>query len=316
MPIVTIFDPIQSEMSRIEEKVDHVISSAPPEMSEQLGHVLRGGKRIRPALTMLAGKFYHYDIDLLIPAATAMELLHAATLLHDDTIDNSHFRRGKPTVSSLWGDFNAVLLGDYVFATSACMASETGSIRVMRAFAQALMSICTGEIGESVNPFNNSREYYFQTIGNKTASLFSTAAEVGAVLSNAPEEMIQSLKEYGRNLGMSFQIVDDILDFIGQKEAMGKPVASDLSRGIFTLPVILLLESSEDSWVKEVLGRDKNRGIETLMKAVHSSSVLEECYAIARDFRSRACFALEQLPYHPVHDSLISLADYVIERKE
>lgn len=303
-------------MARIEEKVSLVIKSAPAGMSKQLGHVLEGGKRVRPALTMLAGKFYNYDIDLLIPAATAMELLHAATLVHDDTIDESNYRRGKPTIGNLWGNYNAVLLGDYLFAASACMTSETGNVRVMRRFAQTLMSICTGEIDETINPFNNSKEYYFQTIGNKTASLFSNSAESGAILSQAPEDVIKSMKEYGHNIGMSFQIVDDILDFTGQADKMGKPVAIDLSRGVFTLPVILFLERDEGLSVLATLDKDKKSGVNLLMEAIHKSTVLDECYDIARNLCARACEALEELPDNDAHDSLIKLANYIVERKE
>lgn len=316
MTIASIFDPIKPEMVKIEEKVGQVIRSAPSGMSKQLAHVLEGGKRVRPALTMLSGKFYRYDMDLIAPAATAMELLHAATLVHDDTIDESNFRRGKPTIGHLWGNYNAVLLGDYLFAASACMTSETGNVRVMRRFAQTLMSICTGEIDESINPFNNSKEYYFKTIGNKTASLFANSAESGAILSEAPEDIIKSFKEYGHNIGMSFQIVDDILDFTGQEEKMGKPVAIDLSRGVFTLPVILFLERHESRSVKELLNKDKKDGIRSLMEAVHKSSVLDECYDIARDLCSRACTALERLPDNAAHDSLIEITKYIIARKE
>jgi len=305
-------------MVQVEEKLDQVIGAAPPEMVEQLSHALKdGGKRIRPALTLLAGKFHRYSLDLLLPMATAVELLHSASLIHDDTIDNSHLRRGKVSINRLWGNSNAVLLGDYLFAASARMTTETGNIRVIRLFAQTIMDICSGEIEESLNPFNKSREQYFQRINNKTASLFSTAAESGAVLSDAPEEVVQSLKNYGYNLGMGFQIVDDILDFIGQKETMGKPVVSDLARGIFTLPVILLLERPEGGRVKEISDndKDKRKGIKLLMKMIRNSPVLEECYYIAQDFCSRACSALEQLPRNSVYDSLTNLTGHITERK-
>ena len=303
-------------MAQVEDRLDEVARTAPLEMIDQLKHALKdGGKRIRPALTLLTGKFYKYNLDLLLPMATGVELLHTATLVHDDTIDDSQLRRGKASIKHRWGNSNAVLLGDYLFATSAGMVAETRNIRVIKLFAQTLMTICTGEIEESVSIFNKSRERYFQTIGDKTASLFAAATESGAVLSKAPEDVVQSLKSYGYNLGMSFQIVDDILDFVGQKETLGKPVASDLSKGIFTLPVILLFERPENNEVREAFEKDSRRGTKQLMEMVYNSSVLDEGYRIAQDFASRACSALERLPRNTVYDSLTDLAGYVTERK-
>ena len=303
-------------MAQVEDRLDEVARTAPLEMIDQLKHALKdGGKRIRPALTLLTGKFYKPNLDLLLPMATGVELLHTATLVHDDTIDDSQLRRGKASIKHRWGNSNAVLLGDYLFATSAGMVAETRNIRVIKLFAQTLMTICTGEIEESVSIFNKSRERYFQTIGDKTASLFAAATESGAVLSKAPEDVVQSLKSYGYNLGMSFQIVDDILDFVGQKETLGKPVASDLSKGIFTLPVILLFERPESDEVREAFEKDSRRGTKQLMEMVYNSSVLDEGYRIAQDFASRACSALERLPRNTVYDSLTDLAGYVTERK-
>ena len=316
MSIGSIFKPVQPEMAQVEDRLDEVARTAPLEMIDQLKHALKdGGKRIRPALTLLTGKFYKYNLDLLLPMATGVELLHTATLIHDDTIDDSQLRRGKASIKHRWGNSNAVLLGDYLFATSAGMVAETRNIRVIKLFAQTLMTICTGEIEESTSIFNKSRERYFQTIGDKTASLFAAATESGAVLSKAPEDVVQSLKSYGYNLGMSFQIVDDILDFVGQKETLGKPIASDLSKGIFTLPVILLFERHESDEVREAFEKDSRRGTKQLTEMVYNSSVLDEGYRIAQDFASRACSALERLPRNTVYSSLTALAGYVTERK-
>ena len=311
MDINSIYRPVQPEINRVEGRLDEVARSAPSEMVEQLKHALKdGGKRVRPALTLFAGKFFKYNLNLLIPMATGVELLHTATLIHDDTIDDSQMRRGKQSIKQRWGNTNAVLLGDYLFATSAGMVAETQNIRVIKLFAQTLMTICTGEIEESVNTLNQRREIYYQVIGNKTASLFAAAGESGAVLSEAPEEAIQSLKEYGYNLGMSFQIVDDILDFAGQKETLGKPTESDLARGILTLPVIILLEGPNSRQAHEALRDKRGDRITELI----NTSVIDECYAVARDFSSRASAALAGLPRNSAYDSLIGLAAYVTER--
>ena len=287
----SFFEPIQQYIVQVEERLDRVISSAPPEMSEQLGHVLMGGKLFRPALTLLTGKIYDGNPDLLVPVAAAVEVLHTATLIHDDVLDNSHFRRGKPTINSLWGNYYAVLLGDYLFAASAHMTAETNNIRAMKLHAQALMTVCSGEIKEFLGPFNQNREHYFQRIGDKTASLFSAAAEFGVILSEAPEEAIQSMKEYGYNLGIGFQIVDDILDLTGEKETMGKPVVSDLSQGVLTLPTILLLERPESKDIREALEEDKDKGIGLIMERVYDPGIIEECYTIAESYCSQARLA-------------------------
>jgi geranylgeranyl pyrophosphate synthase len=319
LSISSICLPVQPQLLLVEKRLEDVVKTAPRQMVEPLEHAVQnGGKRIRPALTLLAGKFHRYNLKLLIPMAAGVELLHTATLIHDDTIDDAYLRRGKDSIKQRWGNSNAVLLGDYLFATSAGFVAETRNIRVIKLFAQALMTICTGEIEESLYAFNNSRELYFQTIGNKTASLFAAAGESGAVLSQAPEEAIQALKDYGYNLGMSFQIVDDILDFVGQKETLGKPVTNDLSQGVLTLPVILLLErpdSSEAKRINRAIQEDKAAAAKVIAEVVHSSPVLEECYRIAEGFSARARSALEQLPRNKVYDSLAELAGYVTARK-
>ncbi|RLC96807.1 MAG: polyprenyl synthetase family protein [Chloroflexi bacterium] len=311
----SIYQPIRPEMAQVERKLNEVASTAPGDIVELLRYVLKGGgKRLRPALTLLAARFYEYNVDLLIPTAAATEVLHTATLVHDDTVDESDLRRGRTTINHLWGNSNAILLGDYLFAASARMTAETGNVRVIKLFSETLMKICSGEIQESLNPYNKSREVYYTAIGNKTASLLSAATESGAILSGAPEDVVQCLRDYGHNLGMAFQIVDDILDFTGRKETLGKPVASDMARGVFTLPVILLLEKS-DSPIHDILDKDKQKGIRLLMEMIQRSSVIEECYEVVQGFCQQARLCLEHLPRNSAHDALTELVDYVTERK-
>jgi octaprenyl-diphosphate synthase len=234
LQIDAIYEPIKEDLLKVEEGLKDFAQVDFPGMRQLLEHILKsGGKRIRPAIALLVGKFYNYQLDLFLPLATGMELLHIATLVHDDTIDNSLLRRGKPTINSLWGQSAAVLLGDYLFSGAAHLVSSTGNIPVTRLFAQTLMAISSGELQESLMTYNLSqtREDYYQRIAAKTASLFSSAAESGAILGQAPEKAVSSLKDYGHQLGLSFQIVDDILDFTGEEEEMGKPAGSDLIHG-------------------------------------------------------------------------------------
>ena len=320
MSIDSIYEPIQQELLLVEENLVQVARAAPQEIVELLEHVLKdGGKRMRPALTLLAGKFYRYDLELLLPTATAVELLHTATLVHDDAIDNSLWRRAKPTVNSLWGDSAALLVGDYLFGTSASMAAKTGNVRVMKLFAQTLVTTSSGEIGQTFNCFSlsQSKQDYFQRIGSKTACLFSTAAESGAVLSGAPEEAVQALKSYAYNLGIGFQIVDDVLDLIGREETMGKPVGSDLLHGVLTLPTILLVEHyPKDNPIERVFRTGSQEDINVAVNMIRESSIIDECYRVVQDFRSQACLALEPLPHDRAYHSLIDLANYIVERSK
>ncbi len=315
-----IFEPILTEIPLVEERLRAVAEADFPQLAQLLGHVLRReGKRIRPALTLLAGKFHHYNLELLIPMATAIELFHTATLVHDDTIDNSATRRGLPTLSSIWGSEVAVLAGDYLFAKSADLVATTGNLRVITLFAQTLMTICSGQLEENFSACDpeQSRQQYYDRSGKKTASLFSAAAESGAILSEAPEEAVQALKSYGYNLGLAFQIVDDILDFTAGEEELGKPVAGDLLQGILTLPAILFMEQHpEDNPIKEMLaGKDEEANLKRAIESIRNSPIIAESYGIARDFSAQACHALEVLPDSPVRRALRQLADYVIQRQ-
>jgi geranylgeranyl pyrophosphate synthase len=315
-----IFQPVATEIPLVEERLKAVAEVDFPQLAQLLGHVLHGeGKRIRPALTLLAGRFHHYDLELLIPMATAIELFHTATLVHDDTIDSSATRRGLPTLSTIWGNEVAVLAGDYLFAKSADLVATTGNIRVITLFAQTLMTICRGELEENFSACDpqQSCHQYYQRSGKKTASLFSAAAESGAILSQAPEEAVQALKSYGYNLGLAFQIVDDIFDFTADEGELGKPVGGDLLQGVLTLPAILFLEHlPDDNPIKEILaGRDKEANLKRAIESIRNSPIIAESYGIAQDFSAKASHALQVLPDNPSRRALLELADYVIQRQ-
>jgi len=304
----------------VEENLKTFTRANLPWMREPLKHILEsGGKRIRPALTLLAGKFYHYNLEQLIPIATAIELFHTATLVHDDAVDASAMRRGKPTVNSLWGDGIAVLLGDYLFSNSAYIVYTVGDLRVMKLFSQTLITISSGQLRQlfSAYDWRQSRQDYYEQIGSKTASLLSASTEAGALLSEAPEEAVEALKTYGHDLGMAFQIVDDILDFIGDEEEMGKPIGSDLVEGTLTLPAILLIENyPQDNPIRELFQKRGDRAeVQRVIEMVRNSPIVEECYRIAADFSAQACRALDGLPDHACRRALLDLAHYLIERR-
>jgi geranylgeranyl pyrophosphate synthase len=252
--------------------------------------------------------------------ATAVELLHVATLVHDDAVDKSPIRRGRPTLYKVWGEDRAVLVGDYLFAKAGELTATTQNIRVIKLFAQTLRTISTGELIQSVNAFNLSQTYeqYIQRISYKTASLFVLATESGAVLSEAPEELVQVLNEYGYNLGIAFQIVDDILDFVGNEGEIGKPTGSDLTQGTLTLPSIICLERypKDNPVVRLFQYGDKQENIKKAIALVGASSIIEECYKVASDYCIKACRKLNQLPENASRQALLNLAGYVTKRKK
>lgn len=318
---LSFYAPIRGELARIEDRLLGVVSSAPSDLQAPLGHALRGrGKWVRSAITVLANRLRSSAPEAPVQMGTAVELLHLATLIHDDTVDNAEVRRGQATLSSIWGPEVAILVGDYLFASSATHVCDTGNIRVIRRFvASTIMELATGELNERMTTFDwrQSRQQYLDRIYNKTASLFATAAECGAVLSGAPEEDIQRLKAFGVNLGMAFQVVDDVLDLEGTASEVGKPVGHDLAAGVLTLPVLLLIERSpERNPVVELCEtRDAEAHLDRALEMVRGSGAIEEALAVADDYRRQAMKALATLPRSRYKSALLEVADYVLERK-
>jgi len=321
LELSTIYAPIQEDLIKVENELKSVSKVDFSWLAELLNYSLgSSGKGIRPALTLLSGKFYHYNLDTLLPMATAVEVLHIATLVHDDAIDKSSVRRGKPTLYKVWGEDKAVLLGDYLFAKAGEFTATTQNLRAIKLFAQTLRTISTGELAQSFSAFNLEQTYeqYIQRNSYKTASLFTLATEAGSVLSEAPEASIKILNEYGYNLGIAFQIVDDILDFVGTEEELGKPTGSDLVQGTLTLPAMLLLQRfPEDNPVKKIFqDGDKQKNVKLAIELVRDSSIIEECYRTASDYCAKACSNLNLLPDNTSRQALIDLANYVVSRKK
>ncbi len=336
MELDEIYAPVKEDLARVEDTVRSVseakLSWLPTELSEGLrnagkvsellSHILTSsGKRLRPALVLLGAKFYDYNPARVLPMATAVEIFHIATLVHDDAIDNSALRRGKPTINSIWGDEKAILLGDYLFAQAGELALSTGNSEVAKRLAQTLMTITSGELAQSFNAFNleQSRKYYLNRIASKTASLLSLSTECGAILSHAPRKAVKALKDYGFNIGIAFQIVDDILDYIGTTEELGKPVGSDLKEGTITLPVLLLMQNHPDETaVKEIIqNRNRVENTKRVTELIRNSpDIIQECYEMATGYYEKACQNLSVLPAHPVKDSLSELAGFMVKRRK
>lgn len=317
--IASIYAPVQAQLDQVEDRLRGLPRTDAPYLEPLLNYlVASGGKRIRPAVTLLAADFFPHDHADAVTMASAVELLHMATLIHDDTVDNSDLRRGQATVGNLWGKHAAVLFGDYVFANSATFVCETGNVRVIRRFSETIMELASGELIEYFSAFDakQARKQYDERIYRKTASLFRTAAEAGAILGEAAEHQIQALSAYGYNIGMAFQIVDDVLDVRGDPAELGKPVGNDLLQGVLTLPTIMLMERYPNNNPIEKLFKERGGDgpLKDALDMINGSNIINDCFAVVRQYCEIASGALESLPGGPARRSLLELSDYIRER--
>ncbi len=318
--VAEIYAPVQERLETVERRLESLAEVGFPFLSELLKHIYSsGGKRVRPAITLLAASFYPHDEHKTDVMATAVELLHIATLIHDDTVDDSNIRRGRATISSMFGGDIAVLVGDYVFASSATFVCDTGHVGVIRRFSETIMELSSGELRERISAHDPSQtiEDYYERIYNKTASLFRTAGETGATLSGAPDDQIAALREYSRELGMAFQIVDDILDFQGDEAEIGKPVGSDLANGAMTLPTFIALKGQPpDNPITAYMRSDGDHALlPDAVDMIRQPQTIAAAYRTASARAERARNALDALPDTAGRKSLEMLVDYVLGRR-
>ena len=314
-----IYEPILSRLQRVEDRLLTLRNDSLPDLELLIKHILNsGGKRVRPAVTLLASSVHEEQSDTSVTMAAAIELLHIATLIHDDTVDDAETRRGVATVSQKWGSNIAVLFGDYVFATSATWVCETENVKVIRRFSETIMELASGQISEFFSSFDafKARSDYEDRIYRKTASLFCTAGETGAILGSAPEQSIQSLRSYGYSIGMAFQIMDDVLDFEGNSDHIGKPVGSDLCNGVLTLPSITFLEKYPDNnpvrkWFSDA--RDPEQ-LKLAIDMIMNSDAIADCYGVIQKYCASAQESLRELPKGPSTESLSLLTEYIMSR--
>jgi len=312
------FDLVRSQLPAVETRMRTGAGNHHPNLDAAIEQILSsGGKRIRPTLTLLTGSMLGADPGRAITLAAAIEMLHTATLVHDDLIDGSVLRRGLPTLNARWSPGATVLTGDYVFARAAQLAAQTGSLPLMEIFARTLMTIVNGEITQLFHTHqDDTREDYFNRIYAKTASLFELSTEAAALLGGASQEVVAAMKDYGYHIGIAFQIVDDLLDFIGDQEQVGKPLASDLRQGIVTLPTLYYLQQNrEDPDLALALeGRVAEEPLRRLVESIRRSGAIERSLEEAREFASIGEANLAGMPDGLERTALYELARYVVER--
>ena len=320
------FALVRPDLDRLEARLRDVSDVPHPPLAEVVSQLVRaGGKRLRPAVAFLVNRLYPAPPDRSLALAAAVEMLHTATLVHDDLIDEAALRRGFPTLNTVWSPAATILAGDYMFGRAARYAAATEHPRVIRLFAETLGVIVKGELRQLYDrPVGvPSRQDYLDRIYGKTAALFAVAAEGAAELGGAPDWAVAQLRDYGLNLGMAFQVVDDILDFTATEAQLGKPVGGDLREGIVTLPVMLYAAADPGSpalhrlWEATRQGSaDRNAAVDEVVAAVRQSPVIEQARDEARQMVARARAALAGLPDTPARAALDDLAVYSVGRRD
>lgn len=313
-------EPVKERLQQVEEQLHAQAAGYHPAMKTALEHLLSsGGKRIRPVLTLLMGGMLGTNSKRLVAMAAAVEMLHTATLVHDDLIDGSLVRRGIPTLNTKWTSAATVLTGDFLFARAAKLAAETESATALSLFAKTLAIIVDGEITQMFGDRGRaSREDYYQRIYSKTASLFETSTTATAIIAGCDEKIKEKVRSFGYEIGMAFQMVDDILDFTSQTQQLGKPVASDLRQGLITLPAIYYIETNPyDPDMASVIEHDPcdERCLARLLIAIRESGSIEKARDEADQHIHRAIDALSSLPNCIERSSLEKLALYIVRRE-
>lgn len=317
----SLYGSVAEDMILVEDLLESVKQVELAPLKRMLDVALEArGKRLRPALVLLAGSFGDYNLNRLVPLGAAIELLHTASLVHDDVVDGALSRRGRPTSNAIFDNALTVLLGDYMFANAAEMVTRTGSLPVTRLFALALMKMTSGELDQDAAAFDVGKDIqnYLWRIGGKTAALFANATEGGATLGRCDEQTVEALRQYGYAAGMAFQIVDDILDYTGDEETLGKPAGSDLREGTVTLPGLLLLERyPRENPIKKFFTarRDREARLQEAIAMIRGSEVLEASMDMARDYIRRANEAIDPLPENDAKRSLHEIGEYILNRK-
>jgi octaprenyl-diphosphate synthase len=314
---------IENDLKKLEVSIDQLVSTKVGFIKEIVNYIIKsGGKRIRPILVMLSSKLCGYNGEQHITYSAIIEFIHTSTLLHDDVVDNAKTRRGASTANIIWGNEASVLVGDFLYTKSFELMAEGDNFEIVKTMAHTTKQLSEGEILEllKTSDVSTTEEDYFEIIGNKTAVLFSVACEIGAILGNIDGEKRLCLKEYGHNLGMAFQLTDDMLDYNSYDEVLGKKVGTDLKEGKITLPLISAINAAtekERAVVKKVVEKSSI----TLKDFDRIRAIIEKYDGIkytsdkAMEYTTAAKDCLKAFEPSPFKDALLELSEYVHKRK-
>lgn len=319
----TVTKLIADDLSKLESTIQQLITTKISFIKEIVNHIIRsGGKRVRPILIILTARLCGYKDEKHIPYAAIVEFIHTATLLHDDVVDNAQTRRGSSTANIVWGNEPSVLVGDFLFSKSFELMTHNGNEEILRIMSEATTALAEGEILELLKTCDGdtTEEEYFEIIKNKTASLFSAACEVGAILGKVNQNKRAALKDFGYNLGMAFQLTDDVLDYVSYDAVLGKRVGTDLKEGKVTLPLIHAIKSSTDkekTYINNVLNKAKvtAKDFARISKIIRKYGGVDYTVNTTRQFIDNAKANLEPFRPSAYKESLITLADYILSRQ-
>lgn len=319
-----IFEIMSADLRLVDERVAQAARIDFPLVSRLVADLVKArGKRLRPLLLLLAARSYDYDRDALVTAAAGVEMLHTASLVHDDSIDRAAIRRGLPTLNAQLSSGAVILIGDFLFAQSAILAAATDNTRVVGIFASSLGDICDGQLREMLDGhrLDQSQAEYERRIYGKTAALFASAAEMGAVIGRAPESHIQALRAFGTDLGLAFQIIDDVLDFREQSMVLGKPAGNDLRQGVVTLPTMLYAthlatDAPARAEIEAIVSGEEqdDTRIDAIVDDIRGSDALVRAEEIAMGFADRARERLAILPDAETRAMLRDVVELAVSR--
>jgi octaprenyl-diphosphate synthase len=322
-PQYSFFAQLDDDLQLIEEEIKKNLHSSVPLIALVTRYIMRsGGKRLRPLLMVLASRLSNYQGNYHSALSIVFEYLHAATLRHDDVVDNAELRRGRPSANTLWGNAAVVLVGDFLLATSFLLTVMSGNLRILQVLSETTTSMAEGEVLQLINSDNLeiSEEDYIEVVTRKTAILISAACQIGAILGEADEEQEEAMRIFGLNLGIAFQLRDDFLDYAGSEEEFGKPVGKDLQEGKITLPLIHALQSSNEA--------DRRRLVELITSEGNYEKAFAEVKTIIQQYQGLdytdqrasnyiavAKSALSIFPPSPTLESFLEIADYTLTRR-
>lgn len=319
-----VFEAMAVDLGKVDRRLTEAAQVDFPMVSSLVEELVNtGGKRLRPLILLLAARGFTYDPDRAVTAAAGVELLHTASLVHDDNIDRAALRRGVPTLNTQLSAGAVILIGDYLFAQSAILAAATESTRVVAIFASTLADICDGQLRETLDAHRLTQDVadYEKRIYGKTAALFAGAAEMGAVIGQAPEDAVRQLRAFGRDIGMAFQIIDDVLDLREGTQVLGKPAGNDLRQGVVTLPIMLFVQrlapdSAKLRTLEAIIAGDEidDAVINSLVAEIRRSGVLEESERRATDYTDQARNRIDIVPDEETSEFLFDLLSLAVDR--
>ncbi len=322
--MAVIADVIEKDLKKLERSIDKLITTKIHVIKEIVNYIIKsGGKRVRPILVILSSRLCGYKGEKHIPYAAIIEFIHTATLLHDDVVDNAKTRRGFSTVNTVWGNEPSVLVGDFLYSKSFELMAREGNDTILQVISSATTALSEGEILEIVKTadIGTTEEEYLQIIGNKTAVLFAAACEIGAILGGCAQQKRREMSKFGYNLGMAFQLMDDILDYTSFDNVLGKRVGTDLQEGKITLPLIHVLRSAdneEKSYLEKIIGKPRitAKDFARVRKIIEKHGGIDYTLATAENYTKSAIGHLKIFPDSKYKESLLGLTNYMLSREK